>query len=76
MPQNPPPEPPLPPMPFLDNPPPKPPYVIPDILERYWDEMSPNFVGPTKLWNERDDAWIRSYKDAMREWQNQGGDFA
>ena len=57
-------------------PPPKPPYVIPNILQRYWDEMSPNFVGPTKLWNERDAAWIRSYKEAMREWQNQGGGFA
>ncbi len=54
-------------------PPPKPPYVIPPILQEYWQELDPNFVGPP---SPRTEVWFRRLREAMREWQNQGGGFA
>ena len=54
-------------------PPPKPVYVIPPILIEYWQESGPNFVGPP---SPRTEQWMRRLREALLEWQNQGGGFA
>ena len=54
-------------------PPPKPPYVIPEVLLEYWQEAGPDFVGPP---SPRTEQWLRRLREAMRDWQNQGGGFA